>query len=207
MSHFIKVCGITNTIDLSFISKTSIDAVGFNLYKKSKRHIELVEAQALSEYLPNSFQVFLIFVNQPAQFVSKCLKQIPNAIPQFHGEEDREYCESFGANYVKAIRIRPNTDLEKINQEYKSAKMLIFVSFDEKEYGGTGQTFDLNLLGDRIITPYLVAGGIDASNFKEALLLNNCIGIDVCSSVEKEPGIKDHSKLKNLIEKVRSFHV
>ena len=161
----------------------------------------------MSEYLPNSFQVFLIFVNQPAQFVSKCLKQIPNAIPQFHGEEDREYCESFGANYVKAIRVRPNTDLEKINQEYKSAKMLIFDSFDEKEYGGTGQTFDLNLLGDRITTPYLVAGGIDASNFKEALLLNNCIGIDVCSSVEKEPGIKDHSKLKNLIEKVRSFHV
>jgi len=197
MSHFIKVCGITNTTDLSFISKTNIDAVGFNLYKESKRHIELID----------SFQVFLIFVNQPAQFVSKCLKQIPNAIPQFHGEEDREYCESFGANYVKAIRIRPNTDIEKINQEYKSAKMLIFDSFDEKEYGGTGQTFDLNLLGDRITTPYLVAGGIDASNFKEALLLNNCIGIDVCSSVEKEPGIKDHSKLKNLIEKVRSFHV
>ena len=72
MSHFIKVCGITNTTDLSFISKTNIDAVGFNLYKKSKRHIELVEAKALSEYLPNSLQVFLIFVNRPAQFVSKC---------------------------------------------------------------------------------------------------------------------------------------
>ena len=66
MSHFIKVCGITNTTDLSFISKTNIDAVGFNLYKKSKRHIELAEAKALSEYLPNSLQVFLIFVNQPA---------------------------------------------------------------------------------------------------------------------------------------------
>jgi len=207
MSHFIKVCGITNSIDLSFITKTNIDAVGFNLYEKSKRHIELGEAKAFSEYLPNSYQVFLIFVNQSSQFVSKCLKKIPNAIPQFHGEEDKEYCESFGANYVKAIRVKPNTDLEMINQEYKSAKMLIFDSFDENEYGGTGQTFDLELIGDTVTTPYLVAGGIDASNFKEALLLKNCIGIDVCSSVEKEPGIKDHSKLINLIEKVRSFHV
>lgn len=207
MSHFIKVCGITNSTDLSFITKTNIDAVGFNLYEKSKRHIELGEAKALSEYLPDSHQVFLIFVNQSSQFVSKCLKKIPNAIPQFHGEEDKEYCESFGANYVKAIRIKPNSDLEKINQEYKSAKMLIFDSFDENEYGGTGQTFDLELIGDTVTTPYLVAGGIDASNFKEALLLKNCIGIDVCSSVEKEPGIKDHSKLINLIEKVRSFHV
>lgn len=207
MSHFIKVCGITNSTDLSFITKTNIDAVGFNLYGKSKRHIELGDAKILSKYLPNSYQVFLIFVNQPAQFVSKCLKKIPNAIPQFHGEEDKEYCESFGANYVKAIRVKPNTDLEKINQEYKSAKMLIFDSFDENEYGGTGQTFDLKLIGDTVTIPYLVAGGIDASNFKEALLLKNCIGIDVCSSVEKEPGIKDHSKLKKLIEKVRSFHV
>tara|TARA_Y100000768_G_scaffold386967_1_gene376759 strand:- start:1095 stop:1718 length:624 start_codon:yes stop_codon:yes gene_type:complete len=207
MSHFIKVCGITNSTDLSFITKTNIDAVGFNLYGKSKRHIELGDAKILSKYLPNSYQVFLIFVNQPAQFVSKCLKKIPNAIPQFHGEEDKEYCESFGANYVKAIRVKPNTDLEKINQEYKSAKMLIFDSFDENEYGGTGQTFDLKLIGDTVTIPYLVAGGIDASNFKEALLLKNCIGIDVCSSVEKEPGIKDHSKLINLIERVRSFHV
>ena len=85
--------------------------------------------------------------------------------------------------------------------------MLIFDSYDEKEYGGTGKSFDLDLLKDKVEIPYLAAGGIDESNFEDALHLNNCIGIDVCSSVEDVPGIKDHSKVENLIKKVRSFHV
>ena len=207
MSHFIKVCGITNSIDLNYVSSINIDAVGFNLYEGSKRHIDSGEAKKLAQLLPKETQVFLIFVNQSAEFVTSTLEQIPNAIPQFHGEEDKEYCESFGKHYVKAIRINANTDLEMINQNYKNAKMLIFDSFDEKEYGGTGQTFDLTLLEDKVKIPFLVAGGINDSNFEKALLLKNCLGIDVCSSVEEKPGIKDHSKLKKLVEKVRSFHV
>ncbi len=207
MSYFIKVCGITNLTDLDLVMSLPIDGVGFNLYKKSKRFIDLNEAVKMSEKLPEHFQVFLIFVNQEKEYISKCLSEIPRAIPQFHGEETTEYCESFGKDYIKAIRVKPDADIEKINQNFKSAKMLIFDSYDEKEYGGTGKTFDLDLLKNKVRIPYLAAGGIDESNFEDALLLNNCIGIDVCSSVEDVPGIKNHSKVENLIKKVRSFNV
>ena len=100
-----------------------------------------------------------------------------------------------------------NTDLEKINHDYKSAKMLIFDSFNEHEYGGTGKTFDLSLIKEKIEIPFLVAGGIDESNFKQALSVKNCIGIDVCSSIEDEPGIKNPIKVRNLLKKVRSMNV
>ena len=207
MSYFIKVCGITNLTDLDLVMSLPIDGVGFNLYEKSKRFIDLNEAVKMSEKLPEHFQVFLIFVNQEKEYISKCLAEIPRAIAQFHGEETPEYCESFGRDYIKAIRVRSDTNIEKINKDFKSAKMLIFDSYDEKEYGGTGKTFDLDLLKDKAEVPYLAAGGIDESNFEDALHLNNCIGIDVCSSVEDVPGIKNHSKVENLIKKVRSFHV
>ena len=207
MSFFVKVCGITNLNDLDLVMSLPIDGVGFNLYEKSKRFIDLNEAKKMSKKLPEHFQVFLIFVNQKKEYISKCLAEIPRAIPQFHGEETRDYCESFGKDYIKAIRVKPDTDIEKINQDFKSAKMLIFDSYDEKEYGGTGKTFDLDLLKDKAQVPYLAAGGIDEFNFEDALLLNNCIGIDVCSSVEDVPGIKNHSKVENLIKKVRSIHV
>ena len=207
MSYFIKVCGITNLTDLDLVMSLPIDGVGFNLYEKSKRFIDLNEAAKMSEKLPEHFQVFLIFVNQEKKYISKCLAEIPRAIAQFHGEETPEYCESFGRDYIKAIRVKSDTNIEKINKDFKSAKMLIFDSYDEKEYGGTGKTFDLDLLKDKAEVPYLAAGGIDESNFEDALHLNNCIGIDVCSSVEDVPGIKDHSKVENLIKKVRSFHV
>ena len=207
MSYFVKVCGITNLTDLDLVMSLPIDGVGFNLYKKSKRFIDLNEAVKMSEKLPEHFQVFLIFVNQEKEYISKCLAEIPRAIAQFHGEETPEYCESFGREYIKAIRVKSDTNIEKINKDFKSAKMLIFDSYDEKEYGGTGKTFDLDLLKDKAEVPYLAAGGIDESNFEDALHLNNCIGIDVCSSVEDVPGIKNHSKVENLIKKVRSFHV
>ena len=207
MSYFVKVCGITNLTDLDLVMSLPIDGVGFNLYEKSKRFIDLNEAVKMSEKLPEHFQVFLIFVNQEKEYISKCLAEIPRAIAQFHGEETPEYCESFGRDYIKAIRVKSDTNIEKINKDFKSAKMLIFDSYDEKEYGGTGKTFDLDLLKDKAEVPYLAAGGIDESNFEDALHLNNCIGIDVCSSVEDVPGIKNHSKVENLIKKVRSFHV
>ena len=207
MSHFVKVCGITNVTDLDLVMSLPIDGVGFNLYEKSKRFVDLNEAVKMSEKLPEYFQIFLIFVNQEKEYISECLAEIPRAIPQFHGEETTEYCESFGKDYIKAIRVKPDADIEKINQDFKSAKMLIFDSYDEKEYGGTGKTFDLDILEGKVEIPYLAAGGIDESNFEDALLLNNCIGIDVCSSVEDVPGIKNHSKVENLIKKVRSFHV
>ena len=207
MSYFVKVCGITNLTDLDLVMSLPIDGVGFNLYEKSKRFIDLNEAVKMSEKLPEHFQVFLIFVNQEKEYISKCLAEIPRAIAQFHGEETPEYCESFGRDYIKAIRVKSDTNIEKINKDFKSAKMLIFDSYDEKEYGGTGKTFDLDLLKDKVQVPYLAAGGIGESNFEDALLLNNCIGIDVCSSVEDVPGIKNHSKVENLIKKVRSFHV
>ena len=207
MSYFIKVCGITNLTDLDLVMSLPIDGVGFNLYEKSKRFIDLNEAVKMSEKLPDHFQVFLIFVNQEKEYISKCLAEIPRAIAQFHGEETPEYCESFGRDYIKAIRVKSDTNIEKINKDFKSAKMLIFDSYDEKEYGGTGKTFDLDLLKDKAEVPYLAAGGIDESNFEDALLLNNCIGIDVCSSVEDVPGVKNHSKVESLIKKVRSFHV
>ena len=207
MNHFIKVCGITNLRDLKFVSLLSINADGFNLYDKSRRYIDLPSTIELAAHVPEHLDIILIFVNHPKEYVSRCLKEIPKALPQFHGDETKDFCESFEVDFIKAIRINSDTDLEKINQDYKNAKILIFDSYDEKEYGGTGKTFDLGLLEDKISIPFLAAGGINELNFQGALSLENCIGIDVCSSVEEVPGVKNHSMVKNLVEKVRSFNV
>ena len=48
MSYFIKICGITNLTDLDLIISLPIDGVGFNLYEKSKRFIDLIQASKMS---------------------------------------------------------------------------------------------------------------------------------------------------------------
>ena len=85
--------------------------------------------------------------------------------------------------------------------------MLILDSFNDDAYGGTGQTFNLSLIEGKINLPFLVAGGIDESNFKQAVVLDNCIGIDVCSRIDDKSGIKNHITLKNLVKHVKSFNV
>ena len=175
--------------------------------KKSPRYLTIENVNKILESTKRQKIIVGVFMDQSYEDINNILKEVDLDIIQFHGDETKEYCESFGTNYIKAIRIKSDTDLEKINQDYKNAKMLIFDSYDEKEYGGTGSVFDLNLLKDKISIPFLVAGGINESNFQDSLLLENCIGIDVCSSVEERPGIKNHFKVKNLIEKVRSFNV
>ena len=207
MKPFIKICGITNSHDLDYVTSLDIDAVGFNLFFESKRHVNTSDLNQLYKLVPEHIHIFLIFVNAKEEFVSECLNSFPDAIPQFHGDETIEYCESFDREYIKAIRVRQGLSLEKINATYKSAKMLLFDSYDSKEFGGTGQSFNLSLLNEDVSVPFLVAGGINASNFKEALLIDTCIGVDICSSIEKSPGRKDHSKTKDLVEKIRSFHV
>ena len=207
MKSFIKICGITKFEDAEIAVQYGVNAIGFNLFNRSKRLIPLDKIVNICNDLSGDIEVFLLFVNQEREFVADCLKKLPTAIPQFHGDETKEYCESFGRDYVKAIRVNKDTDLEKINHDYKSAKMLIFDSFNEHEYGGTGKTFDLSLIKEKIEIPFLVAGGIDESNFKQALSVKNCIGIDVCSSIEDEPGIKNPIKVRNLLKKVRSMNV
>ena len=207
MKPFIKICGITNQKDLDSICIEDIDAIGFNLYLNSKRYVQLSDVKKMLVDMNQNIPIFFIFVNEDPDIVNQCLSQFPDAIPQFHGEESGDYCSSFKRDYVKALRINSETELKKVNQDYKDAKMLILDSYDDDHYGGTGKTFDLSLIKNKIDLPFLLAGGIDKDNFHQALNLKNCIGIDVCSSVEEKPGYKNHAQVKSLVEKVRSYYV
>ena len=87
MGTYIKVCGLTNTEDAIMASKLNVNAIGFNLFEKSKRYINLNQITKIKAKLPDDIEIFLLFVNQHREFVSDSLKALPGAIPQFHGEE------------------------------------------------------------------------------------------------------------------------
>ncbi len=48
-----------------------------------------------------------------------------------------------------------------------------------------------------------IAGGINPENVEMLLECINPYAIDIASGVEKYPGIKDHEKIKILIEKIK----
>jgi indole-3-glycerol phosphate synthase/phosphoribosylanthranilate isomerase len=82
-----------------------------------------------------------------------------------------------------------------------STDAILLDAFDPKRYGGTGLTFDWNIIG-HIRKRIFLAGGINPQNAAKAIELG-VYGIDVCSGVEAEPGKKDHKKLKALFDNIR----
>lgn len=207
MNHFIKICGITSKQDALMVQAEGADALGFIMHEESERFIEIEKVVDIVECLNGNLEIFLVFVNKKEEFVEDCLDKIPHAIPQFHGDEDSEFCNKFKQGFVKAVRVNPKTDFENMNYSFGAAKMLLLDSYEEGSYGGTGKSFDWNLIGNQLKIPFLLAGGIDTINVEKALASAPCKGVDVSSGVEKAPGKKDLRKVRDFIKLVRRFNV
>ena len=207
MNHFIKICGITSKEDALMVEAEGADAIGFILHEESDRYIEIEKVADIVECLNNDLDIFLVFVNKEEEFVANCLDKIPHAIPQFHGDEDAEFCSKFSEDFVKAVRVNAETNFDNINNCFAGAKLLLLDSYEEGSYGGTGKSFDWGLIGTQLKIPFLLAGGIDTINVEKALSSVSCKGVDVSSGVESAPGKKDPIKVRDLIKKVRRFNV
>jgi phosphoribosylanthranilate isomerase len=99
---------------------------------------------------------------------------------------------------MKAIRVKGQQDIEKANDFFTDA--ILLDAFDPEKFGGTGLTFDWNIIG-HIQKRIFLAGGINPDNAAAAVELG-VYGIDICSGIEAKPGIKDHKKMKKLFENI-----
>jgi len=134
---------------------------------------------------------------------------------QLHGNEPREMCENLrstldpdirpGIKIIKAISVSDASDIQKY-KEYVGAVDLFLFDTKCKTVGGSGQQFDWQVLeqydGE---VPFLLSGGIgpeDASRL-HAFHHPKCIGIDLNSRFEIEPGVKDVEKLKGFLNEIQ----
>jgi phosphoribosylanthranilate isomerase len=69
--------------------------------------------------------------------------------------------------------------------------------------GGSGQVFDWRSIPGPLERPWLLAGGLDARNVRQALALACPYGVDVSSGVESSPGQKDPRLVRDFVESVR----
>ena len=74
-------------------------------------------------------------------------------------------------------------------------------AYDSQQYGGTGKTFDWDMVGN-IHKRVFLAGGITPENAVRAIEVG-VYGIDICSGIESSPGKKDHRKMRQLFENIR----
>ena len=199
----IKICGITNSRDAEFAVASEADALGFNLYEKSPRHVDVKTAASIVDRLPPYVTSVALLVNHTSDEVQLLLNEAPFDFLQFHGDETDEFCCSFGMPFIKAIRVEKLVDLERQVARFPHSKGILLDAFVESEFGGTGKTFPWTEVPG-ISKPVVLAGGLTPDNVMQAIEQIRPFAVDVSGGVESEKGIKDHDKISSFIRAVRA---
>jgi phosphoribosylanthranilate isomerase len=191
----IKICGITREIDAIDAVQAGADAIGLVFYAPSPRAVTIGQAQAIVKRLPPFVSVVGLFVDADAHEVKQVLSQVHIDLLQFHGEEPQEYCRQFNRPYMKAIRVKPDTNLLQYAQIYNEAKALLLDTYTEGAVGGTGKTFDWGLIPQHLPVPVVLAGGLNVENVGQAIQQVRPFAVDVSGGVEVNKGVKDAAKM------------
>ena len=202
MTAKIKICGITNQPDAQLAVELGADLLGFNFYQPSPRYIVPAAAAKIIDSLPHGPEIVGLFVNAEPEFIWDVLNYCPLTMVQLHGDESNTDCRAIaqlGLKVIKAIRIRKPGDVRQA--ENFDTELILLDAFRKDLYGGTGESFDWDWITSVTDKRIFLAGGIDPANIKAALNVGT-YGIDLCSGVEKQPGIKDHPRLRLLFERI-----
>jgi phosphoribosylanthranilate isomerase len=195
------VCGFTREADLDGALALGVDAVGFVLYPPSPRAVTVARAAELARRVPPFVARVGLFVNEDAAAVERAAREAALDLLQFHGDESAEYCERFGLPYIKAVRVRPETDLLECADRFRGARALLLDAWSEA-WGGSGKRFDWSLIPPSLPMPLILSGGLDPDNVAEAVRNIRPSAVDVSSGVESAKGIKDVARVAAFISGV-----
>ena len=210
----LKVCGLTQISQIQELISMNVDFLGFIFYEKSPRfvlnHLSLKEISEI-----NHQGKVGVFVNETVEKIVEISEKAKLNFIQLHGDEDEEFILSLSQRLSKDVKIikvfrvgTQNFKLETWNLE--QIDYFLFDT-DSKAFGGTGKTFDWQILNEiEIPKPYFLSGGISLENIKNLqnfvkvnmrenktlTKLNTPFALDINSKFETEPGSKDLEKIK-----------
>ena len=205
----VKICGFTRREDAETAIALGADALGFNLFPGSKRHILLDENAAWIAALPPFVTKVAVLVNATLEEARRVALHPAIDLVQLHGDEDAGYCRacaSLRRPFIKALRIRDASDIAKA-ADFSTDNVLIDAHV-EGEYGGTGAAIGLPLARE-IVQGHprlriILAGGLLPENVREAAQGVRPFAVDVASGVEFAPRKKDPAKMAAFIRALRA---
>ena len=214
-NYQLKVCGLTKMDQIQELISLNTDFLGFIFYEKSPRfvlnHLSLEEISEI-----NHQGKVGVFVNETVEKISEISEKAKLSFIQLHGDEDEKFIlqlrQILGNNIkiIKVIRIGNQSfdELQKtINQQPSTVNYLLFDT-DSKAFGGTGKTFDWQILNEiEIPIPYYLSGGISLENIHQLSTINQQpLALDINSKFETEPGIKNLEKIKKFTQIVNKIY-
>ena len=207
----VKICGITSVDQALQIAKLGADAIGVISVKESPRYVSPEKRKDIFRNLKKNFphvKRVSVVKNIPLELISINSFEFENVI-QLHGDEDLSYSKKLRNKLPqielwKAFRIKDRENIREIELFSDFIDAVLLDSWNAKTYGGSGIRINSKYLNElNFSKPWLLAGGISIDWLKEILIDIKPDGIDVSSSIESAPGIKDLNKTKKLLNLIK----
>lgn len=202
----VKICGITRLEDALNVVEQGADAIGLVFYAQSPRSVTISQAIEIANNIPAFVSVVGLFVNADPRFVNEVIGQVKLDLLQFHGDETPQECAQYGLPFIKAVRVKSDTNLVQYAQEFVAAKGLLLDAYTEGVMGGTGHVFDWSLIPKQLTKPVILAGGLNADNVVQAILQVRPYAVDISGGIELSKGIKDAEKVAAFMGQVYSIN-
>ena len=206
----LKVCGLTKSEQILELISMNVDYLGFIFYEKSPRFVLNSLSLEDIESLKHNGKVG-VFVNETIENVVEISRKVNLNYIQLHGDEDDIYIAELKRQLnpeIKIIKVfRVGKEFENLKfkiQNLKSDVDYFLFDTDSKAFGGTGKTFNWQILNELDIPkPYFLSGGISPLNFNDIQnIRQQPFALDINSKFETEAGNKDLEKIKNFYEKL-----
>lgn len=205
----IKICGLKEEISLESALDAGADYVGFVFYPPSPRALNVKKAATLSALADHTASRIGLFVNPALDDIARILDAVALDVLQLHGTETIDHIAAiknrFSLPVIKAFGATDLLTLKTIEKFSSYSDGFLFDAPPKKMTthilpGGTGQSFDWQLVKNfPHHPPWMLAGGLNKENVKDALQKSSARAIDVSSSLETYPGKKSPQKIADFI--------
>jgi phosphoribosylanthranilate isomerase len=195
----VKICGITRPEDAEQAAALGAWTIGFILWPQSKRLADPAVAAGIARALRRRVEIVGVFVNPTLDEVVHAAEGIGLTYVQLHGDEGPAFCtavaERTGARVIKALGIGSGADIRSAERYHTELHLLDTAA--GSAYGGTGRTWDWDLVAQRRSNiPLILSGGLTPDNVAEAIAAVRPWAVDVSSGVETAPGVKDPASVE-----------
>ena len=204
----VKICGITQPAQASVLFALGADAVGINLWPKSKRHMPLEVAVSSLQAVAAKNALVAVLVNPDATLLDSTISSGLFQALQLHGDEtptDVERLMQRGVNVIKALQVRDAASLAQICDF--PCESILLDAYNPGTYGGGGHAFPWELaVRAKEMFPakhILLSGGLTPDNVRQAVQQTQPLAVDVASGVESLPGSKDLLQVAKFIAEAR----
>lgn len=200
----IKICGMRDRENICQVLNAEPDYLGFIFYEESSRYVSESQMKEIIKLNFGETERVGVFVDETTDKILSYADKGFFDIVQLHGDESAEMVKVLkkeGLEVIKVFSVDDDFDL-KVLTKYSEVDYFLFDT-KGKLPGGNGVKFNWDVIEkSKIKKPFFLSGGLgvedmlDVKNFKS----NNLNGLDFNSKLELEPGLKDVSKVRELLK-------